>query len=147
MKTQDGFTLIELLIVVAIIGILSAAAYPFYNDYVIRGKITEGTSALSDGRIKMEQFFQDNRTYSSGTLAANNCPSTLQWAASTTYFNYSCSSLSTTTYTLTATGRASMTGFTYTIDQNNNKQTTAVISGWATPTMPATCWIVRKKSC
>ena len=63
MKKNEGFTLLELLVVVAVIGILAAVSMPYYNDYTIRGKIAEATSALSDGRIKMEQFFQDNRTY------------------------------------------------------------------------------------
>jgi type IV pilus assembly protein PilE len=148
MKTQDGFTLIELLIVVAVIGILSAIAYPSYNDYITRGKISEATSALSDGRIKMEQFFQDNRTYTSASLAANGCPTTLQMAASTTYFDYSCSGLSANGYTITAQGKTSMSQFTYTIDQANTKGTTGVATGW-TPAggLPATCWVVRKKSC
>jgi len=79
MKTQKGFTLIELMIVVVVIGILASIGIPAYNDYVTRGKLVEATSALSDGRIKMEQYFQDNRTYVGGT-----CP------AATTRFTFNC---------------------------------------------------------
>ncbi|HUV99447.1 MAG TPA: prepilin-type N-terminal cleavage/methylation domain-containing protein, partial [Gallionella sp.] len=51
LKKSGGFTLIELMIVVAVIAILSAIAIPAYNDYVIRGKLVDATTQLSDGRI------------------------------------------------------------------------------------------------
>jgi type IV pilus assembly protein PilE len=133
MKATKGFTLVELLVVVTVIGIMSAVALPYYTDYVTRGKLAEGTSALSDGRIKMEQFFQDNRTYAGGPAPA-----------ATTYFTYSAGTPTQTAYTITATGIGSLNGFVYTINQNNARATTAAPSGWAAATMPTTCWIVRK---
>ena len=144
MKTNKGFTLVELLVVVAVIGILASIAYPSYTAYVWRGKLQEGTSTLSDGRVKMEQFFMDNRTYSSATLAANGCPTTLKVPASTTNFTYSCSGLSTTAYKITATGNFSSPAFVFTIDQGNAKQTTGAPSGWTAATMPTNCWISKK---
>ena len=135
MKTRNGFTLVELLVVVAVIGILAAISYPSYTSYVIRGKLAEGTSALSDGRVKIEQFFQDNRTYVGAPAPA-----------ATTNFTYAVTNgtPAASTYTLTATGRGAVTGFVYTIDQNNIKRTTAAPTGWAAATMPTTCWISKK---
>ncbi len=133
MKSNAGFTLAELLTVVGIIAILGALAFPSYQEYSMRGKIAEGTSALSDGRIKMEQFFQDNRTYVGGPTPA-----------ATTYFTYSVSGTSATTYTITAQGVGAMSAWTMTINQNNNKSTTAAPSGWAAATMPSGCWITKK---
>jgi type IV pilus assembly protein PilE len=124
----------ELMIVVTVIGILASIAIPAYNDYITRSKISEATSALSDGRVKMEQFFQDNRTYQGGPA-----PST------TSYFTYGVSGTSKTAYLITATGTGSMTGYAFTIDQNNARQTTAAPTDWrGSASLPASCWLVRK---
>jgi type IV pilus assembly protein PilE len=133
MKKTSGFTLMELIIVVAIVGLLAAFAIPGYTDYVMRSKIAEATSGLSDGRVKLEQFFQDNRTYVGGPTPPN-----------TANFQFTLPTATTSAYTLTATGIASMAGFTYTLDQANARRTTAAPTGWAAGTMPATCWISKK---
>jgi type IV pilus assembly protein PilE len=135
MKAQSGFSLIELMIVVVIIGILARFALPAYNDYVTRGKLVEATSALSDGRVRMEQYFQDNRTYVGGPAPSAPPP---------TNFNYDAGTPTATTYTLTATGTGSLAGLTYTIDQGNTKTTTAT-STFVWGAMSSTsCWIVKR---
>lgn len=129
-----GFTLIELMIVVAIVGILAAIALPSYIDYLVRGKIPEATSNLAAKRVQLEQFFQDNRTYA-GAPACNDD------ASSSKYFTFSCDSADAAGYALKAEGVDSMAGFTFTLDQNNAKATTAVPSGWTTN---ASCWVTKK---
>ena len=60
---QQGFTLIEVMIVVAIIGILAAIAYPSYDEYVKRGNRTEGQAFLSDVAARQERYFSQNNKY------------------------------------------------------------------------------------
>lgn len=140
MKSQHGFTLIELLIVVAIIGILAAVALPAYTDYITRGKIPDATSGLAAKRVKMEQFYQDNRTY----IGAPDCNAD---TTTSQYFDFSCAAapaVSTTTFTLQAVGKATMAGFAYTIDQTGARATTmtapASTHGWT----GNTCWVTKK---
>lgn len=136
---HSGFTLIELMVTVAIAAILAAVALPSYTDYVKRGRISQATNQLASMRVKLEQFFQDNRTFEgackSGTVAA---------LPDDDDFAYSCPTLSNTEFTVQAKGLASgpMAGFTYTIDHDNKKTTTAIPSGWGTA--PVNCWVTKK---
>ena len=133
MNKSKGFTLIELMIVVAIVGILAAIAMPYYGDYVKRGKLVDATTQLSDGRIKIEQYFQDNRTYADvSSTIKSPCP------ASTKYFTISCSNQTTATYTITANGNNDLAGFGYQIDQNNVKSSA---TPWGDS---ASCWVMKQ---
>jgi len=74
MRHTRGFTLIELMIAVAVIAILSAIALPSYTDYMRRGKLAEATSALLSMRTKLEQYFQDRRTFIGACAAGTVAP-------------------------------------------------------------------------
>ncbi len=138
MKRENGFTLIELLVVIAVIGILAAIAIPQYADYVTRSKLAEATATLSEHRVKMEQYFQDNRTYVGACTAGTIAP-----LPTGRYFAYDCGAPTTTTYTITATGVASQGtgGFVFTLNQANARATTGVPTGWTTN---STCWVNNK---
>jgi type IV pilus assembly protein PilE len=120
-----GFTLIELMVVVLIMGILGAIAMPQYNEYMLKGKLTEAMSLLSDLQIRQEQYYQDNRTYSNGMTPR---------AAGQYFTTTSCVTANAgQTYTCTAT--APTISYTYTITEAGTKTTTP-------PTGPvAACWL------
>ena len=132
-----GFTLIEVMITVAVIAILAAVALPQYFDYVTRSRLVEAKASLADMRTRMEQFFLDNRRF-----PAPDCAAVLP-ATSLKFFNISCvaSEPPANTYTVTATGKDSMAGFVFTIDQANTRATTSTGS-WNKSS--AVCWISRK---
>ena len=75
MSNKNGFTLIELMIVVAIIGIIAAVAYPSYVEHVNKGSRTEAMTSLLDIANRQEQFFADNHRYAL-TLAELNYDAT-----------------------------------------------------------------------
>ncbi|MGW8392842.1 type IV pilin protein [Pseudoduganella sp. HUAS MS19] len=138
---QAGMTLIEVMVTIAIVAILSAVAIPAYSDYVKSGRLPQATNNLAAMRAKLEQYFQDNRTYigacADGTIAA---------LPPADDFTYTCPTLTATTYTVKAEGKGTVAGFSFTIDESNNKKTVALPSGWGTASegSPVTCW-VRKK--
>jgi len=64
-RTSAGFTLIELLIVVVVVAVLAAIAFPSYLDSVRKGRRSDAQQALMEAAHRMENFYARNATYPS----------------------------------------------------------------------------------
>lgn len=121
-----GFTLIEVLIVVAIIGILVAIAYPQYGNYVQKSRRSDGHLSLLQEIQNLERCKSTNYSYtgcalSSSTSLEGNYTMTL-------------TGLTATTYILTATGTGSQATDT------DCKVMTVNQLGVRTPAAAKNCW-------
>jgi type IV pilus assembly protein PilE len=64
-KNNRGFTMLELMIVVTIIAILAAIAYPNYQGSLVKGTRGAAKAFLLEVAQKQQQFLLDNRSYAS----------------------------------------------------------------------------------
>jgi len=66
--SMRGMSLIELMIVVIIVGILAAVAYPSYREFAARATRTEAKSALLKAAINQERFYLQNNEFSTNLV-------------------------------------------------------------------------------
>ena len=135
-RRARGFTLIEVMITVTIVAILAAIAVPAYQDHVMRGRIAEATSQLGVLQTRIEQHFLDTRSYAGAPGCALD-------TTTSRVFDFGCSALTATTFTLRAQGKGPMVGFAFEVDQAAVRSTVAVPAGWAQPA-PNNCWVTRR---
>lgn len=95
---HKGFTLIELMMVVAVIGILAAIAFPSYQDSLRKGRRADAKTALLDLAQFTERSYTQNNTYSNITLPYTQTPT----SGATKYYNLSFASATQSTFTLQA---------------------------------------------
>ena len=140
MNKSNGFTLIELMIVVAILGIIAAVAYPSYQEQVNKSRRGDCTGALVGLANAMERFYSVNSTYlgaadagantgaPAGTLFSATCPVD----GGTPVYNLTIAAATASTYTLRATPTGAQTGDRcgiFTLTNTGVKTVTGAASG------------------
>lgn len=139
MKKTAGFTLIELMVVVAVVGILAAIAYPSYMDSVRKSRRADAKVALSNAAQALERYYTEKNTYlnaslgdGAGAIFPDHAPS--DRAHESAYYTLSITNQGGNTYTLNAIPTGTMSADscgTLTLDQLGQK-------GAALPI--AQCW-------
>ncbi|MEW6465847.1 MAG: type IV pilin protein [Pseudomonadota bacterium] len=69
LRAVRGFTLIELMIVLAIIAIITAIAYPSYQNHVLRTRRANAAACLQEMAQQMERRYTTQMSYNSPTSA------------------------------------------------------------------------------
>lgn len=132
-----GFTLIEVMVTVAVVGILASIALPSYSAYVQRSRVPAALDGLQSYFARMEQRYQDTGNYANNSACGVAVPTVANFTVSCTLQS------SGQAYTATATGTGSMAGYTYTINHQGVRSTTAHPRG-----VPSTsCWSTRGATC
>lgn len=98
LRRAAGMTLMELMMVVAIVGILAAVAYPSYRESVLGGRRSDGQSALLRVAQRLERCFTQFNAYDH-----DDCPVVLPSASPEGYYEVSAQSLTEDAFTLLAT--------------------------------------------
>lgn len=111
-EKTSGFTLIEMLIVVAILGILVAIAYPAYLDSVRSSRRADAMVELNDIAVRLQRCYTTNSKYNSAAgvcLVKDDVTSSSGLKSSEGYYLVKATSVAATTFVLTATPIAGKT--------------------------------------
>ena len=119
-----GITLIELMIVVVIVSILAAVAYPNYQEFTARAKRNEARAALLRLATNQERFYLNNNTFTQD-LTALGFSTTPTWTTETGYYTIQVTQADATNFSATATylqgGSEATKCLTFTVDGRGAK--------------------------
>lgn len=103
-KHMRGITLTELMIVVVILGILAAVAYPNYRQFAARAKRNEARAALLQIATNQERFYLNNNTYTCELrfLGFDTLPGVTSFITQTGSYNVRCTGADQNQYTADA---------------------------------------------
>ena len=73
MIKQKGVTLIEMLIAVAVIGVLTAIAYPSYQDHVLKGHRTQAMGDMIKIQLALEESYTQDSAYDFTIVSGGSC--------------------------------------------------------------------------
>jgi len=123
-KHMGGITLIELMIVVVIIGILAAVAYPNYQEFTARAKRNEARAALLRLAVNQERFYLNNNIFTQD-LTQLGFGTTPTWDTETGYYRVRVTAANASNFSATATylhgGSEAGKCLTFTIDGRGDK--------------------------
>jgi type IV pilus assembly protein PilE len=83
MKVQRGFTLSEMLVVLAILTVLAAVAYPNYAGHIARTRRIEGQIALIEAMQQQERYHLQHNSYVEFSSSAGAEALGLRWWSGT----------------------------------------------------------------
>lgn len=138
MKQNNGFTLVEILIVVAILGIVAALAYPAYAKFIRRAACDNGKAGLVQAAALMNQYYMQFGKYKNSKTEGQGfeIEKLPNDATDEGDFSVELSNLTDTTFTLTAIPTASgrlhgVTGQLTINEKNKTDGTLNNINVWA----------------
>lgn len=94
-----GFTLIELMIVVAIVAVLTAIAYPAYQEHVLRTRRTTASGCMLEMAQFMERYHTTRMSYAGAAIAPDNYQCADDLAA---FYDFNLASVDASSFSITA---------------------------------------------